>query len=491
MTAVLGDHDPATLILSAGRAHAVERFPYLAMSLFSMMPVRSPGFGTFGVDKRWRVYWDPEFVLNPSGKPGDAPMTYQECAAVWVHEVGHVLRMHAQRFESTMDSRDYQSLFNQAGDGCINDDLKASGMTLPIPELCIYSTSHKGWEAGMTTEQMYKILKDRYAKDNKCPSCEQTFTDDKQGQTGGSDAGKSKDEKEGQESRPRDGSGTGQGSQPGQGSGHGHRSGEPCSARGPGRQHSDCGSGAGGSHRDWELPAVGNDEDGSVDEGRGRMIREQTARAIVSHAKSRGTVPPGMLRAADEILNPTVDWRKHLTTVARRAIASQAGRRDYSYSRPSRRSSGIGGGVVLPAMRQPPPPNVSIVIDTSGSVSDRMLGQALREVKDIIERAVGHSKPVRIVNCDAKSTLPKSVRNIRNFQLVGGGGTDMRVGMNDAANDRPRPDLVLVFTDGYTPWPVEPPEGAPYAKYVAVLLDAAGVRDVPHWMAKIVIEDLD
>ncbi|MGV8847859.1 vWA domain-containing protein, partial [Tessaracoccus sp.] len=280
-----------------------------------------------------------------------------------------------------------------------------------------------------------------------------------------------------------------EGSQPGHGAGHGaggHRSTGPC----PENEHnpSDCGSGGGGARREWELPDLGNDDDGSVDEGRGQMVREQTARAIVAHAKARGDVPAGMLRAADEILNPTIDWRAQLSTVARRAIANQAGRRDYSYSRPSRRAS---NGVVLPAMRKPPPPNVSIVIDTSGSVSDRMLGQALSEVKEIIERAVGHAKPVRVINCDAKGTLPVSVRNIRNFQLVGGGGTDMRVGMEDAANDRPRPDLVLVFTDGYTPWPNEPPAGAPFAKYAAVLLDDASVRNVPDWMAKIVIETLD
>ena len=38
-------------------------------------------------------------------------------------------------------------------------------------------------------------------------------------------------------------------------------------------------------------------------------------------------------------------------------------------------------------------------------------------------------------------------------QLQGGGGTDMVAGIDAAMSLRPRPDAVIVLTDGYTPFP--------------------------------------
>ena len=61
--------------------------------------------------------------------------------------------------------------------------------------------------------------------------------------------------------------------------------------------------------------------------------------------------------------------------------------------------------------------------------------------------------------CDEEAAAPQQVRTISELQLTGGGGTDMRVGIAAALDLRPRPQVVVVLTDGLTPWPVDAPVG--------------------------------
>ena len=63
---------------------------------------------------------------------------------------------------------------------------------------------------------------------------------------------------------------------------------------------------------------------------------------------------------------------------------------------------------------------------------------------------------VRILSCDAASTSAQAVRSVADVQLVGGGGTDMRVGIDAGNAARPAPHVVIVLTDGDTPWPDRP-----------------------------------
>lgn len=272
---------------------------------------------------------------------------------------------------------------------------------------------------------------------------------------------------------------TGPGQGKGDGKGEGKGTGSP--------DLPDCGSGSGGTRRDHELPDSQND-DGSIDAGRGTLIRKNVAVAIAEHSRTRGSVPGGWQRWADRTLNPKVDWRKELNAVVRKTAANVAGMKDYSYSRPARRSAALPN-IVLPSMRAPRPPSVFVVVDTSGSMSDDMLAQCLAEIQGILNRVANHGDPVRVIACDASATEVQSVRTVKKIDLVGGGGTDMRVGIRQAAQAKPRADLVIVLTDGETPWPDAPPPENPNARYVAVLVDGeASYSQVPAFMHKIVIE---
>ena len=54
--------------------------------------------------------------------------------------------------------------------------------------------------------------------------------------------------------------------------------------------------------------------------------------------------------------------------------------------------------------------------------------------------------------------------------------------MATAAALRPRPDLIVVLTDGHTPWPPQPPRGI---RVIVGLMDPSGC--VPEWARAIAI----
>jgi predicted metal-dependent peptidase len=89
----------------------------------------------------------------------------------------------------------------------------------------------------------------------------------------------------------------------------------------------------------------------------------------------------------------TMDWRRALAAELRKAVADTAGAVDYTYRRPSRRATAVGN-VVLPALRRPVP-EVAVVCDTSGSMSDDLLAASLAEVDGLL-RALGLARSMRV-----------------------------------------------------------------------------------------------
>jgi predicted metal-dependent peptidase len=194
----------------------------------------------------------------------------------------------------------------------------------------------------------------------------------------------------------------------------------------------------------------------------------------MAHGKLPGTVPAGLLRWAEDVLTPKVNWRAVLAAELRRAVAEVSGAVDYSYRRPSRRSA-VAGPVVLPALRRPVP-EVAVVCDTSGSMSDDLLAMVLAEVEGLL-RALGLTRQVRVLACDTAVAPVQRVSSARQVELIGGGGTDMGAGIGAAAALRPRPAVTVVLTDGYTPWPAVAPKGM---RVVVGLLGEAA-PDAPPW----------
>jgi predicted metal-dependent peptidase len=168
---------------------------------------------------------------------------------------------------------------------------------------------------------------------------------------------------------------------------------------------------------------------------------------------SRGSAPAGWQRWAEKVMHPPQPWRELLGNAVRSAVSAPGVGEDYVYSRPSRRSSSLPG-VVLPSLRRRPP-RVTVVIDTSGSVSDSELGTALLEVAAIGRAVGGRRDLVRVVSCDAAAHVTGEICESEGITLLGGGGTDLREGFTKALTTRP--DVIVVLTDGQTPWPERQP----------------------------------
>ena len=245
----------------------------------------------------------------------------------------------------------------------------------------------------------------------------------------------------------------------------------------------DHGSGAHGLPRDWEHQREGGPP--PITDHEAQLVRRRVAEAIQQASRERGDVPGGWQRWAGDLLHPKVNWRRALAAEIRRSVQREAGRVDYSYRRPSRRAS-ISPDIVLPAMERPVP-EIAIVIDTSASVQDDQLARVMAEVDGLL-RAIGvRSGGVRVLAVDTDVQATSRVTSARNVELAGGGGTDMGRGIAAAAALRPKPAVVVVLTDGYTPWPDDPPKGT---AVVVALLDAPGKRwPVPAWARVVVVND--
>ena len=395
--------EDAALALAAARLLAVERMPYLAVALFSLHPVNTPGLGTFAVDAGWRLYVDPA-ALQEWGPDASA--------AVLIHEVFHLLRDHHTLARTLGVDDDTARAWNLAADAAINDDI---GEGLPDPVL----PAHLGLPDGLCEQEYFAALR-----------------------TAGSPGGPGPDEVAGR---------------PGTGALDGG-----C----------DCGSGVDGLPRPWDAGGGGAP---LVDDRRAERIREQVRSDAAAAGLDAGSVPGGVRRWAEPDGPPAVDWRRVLARTVTTARTTAAAGAEPSWARPHRRRGGTTRGDVLFPSTRRREPQVAVVVDTSASMDRELLGRALVEL-DGVARVCGNQRGVRLLTVDVEAHDLGWTRRPSTVDLIGGGGTDLRIGIDTAASLQPRPDLIVVLTDGYTPWPHAAPAGP---RLVVAIVGPGPAPDIP------------
>ncbi|MEU6216623.1 VWA-like domain-containing protein [Streptomyces sp. NPDC047022] len=390
--------------LLAARLHAVKVRPYLADALFALHVVEDRSVPTMAVDAYWRCYVSPGFV---------ARLPLEELAGVWVHEVSHLLRDHHGRGER------YARQEKEDGPG------ERSETVVPRAE---------GWgRLRRNIAADFEINDDIYGDGLPVPA--------------GAVLPSRLHLPSGllMEEYLRTAS---------------------LSGLAADLSWLDCGSGADGQDRPWELGPDGA-------HGLSRQQRDAVRFRVAEGIKGRpGHAPEGWRRWADEAFHPPQPWRQLLGAAVRSAAGGPGVGENHSYRRPSRRSAAVPG-VLLPSLRRTPP-RVCVVIDTSGSVSDAELGSALLEVAAISRAVGGRRDLVSVISCDAAAGVAVPLCRAENIPLVGGGGTDLRSGFARALRSRPRPDVIVALTDGQTPWPSAQP---PCRTVVGLFPRAGGLVD--------------
>ena len=363
--------------LQAGRYLCSNNWPYLSAGLWALQPVETKGLKTIGVDKFWRLYYDPDLTWDVQG-----------IATVLYHEMNHLLRNHPLRAENILQCD--PKAFNICADAEINDDISSEN-NVKWPDTPILPKDLKQAN-GLLAEEYYSNLPKVTIK-----------------------------------------------------------------ISGPGSGN--CGSCADGNQRPHEkdapIRAGGTSDTPGISPVEEDLVHHHIAQEIRDRQNSRGDVPAHLQRLAQEILNPKVDWRKLLKAQVRHTMADIRGRKDFTFKRPSRRSASFPR-IILPAMIEPIP-NTAIVLDVSGSISGDALTSAMSEINGIL-KSCGVQRGVPVYVTDAAVHSAKKVFSVNQIELTGGGGTDMRIGMDRAMAAKEKPHLLVILTDGFTPWPSEAPK---------------------------------
>ena len=157
-----------------------------------------------------------------------------------------------------------------------------------------------------------------------------------------------------------------------------------------------------------------------------------------SHEAGDGIQREGKKLSDIGIATPLIDWRK---------LLRQAIRYDEEYTRKNAR---MRNGYFRHRIEQLPMPEAEILLDTSGSVSEVLLKNFLRECKNILDNS---KVKVGCFNTEFHGfTELKKPEDIDNMSFPIGGGTDFNVAVGAFSRKAPNK---IIFTDGEADMPRE------------------------------------
>jgi predicted metal-dependent peptidase len=399
----------AEFMLARARAYIAKKAPYFSNTVYSLIPRPVMGFNTIATTAGLVMLYDPEWMcgLTQTHDAKDTSKDHDEVAGALIHEVMHVANGHFDRSVGMTNP----DVANIAMDLAINPDLLDAGWKIPNPlkedgtpgQICM--PEFFGLKRGHTFEEYYAALLKKHEK-TPIPKgrgvgagcCGGVVNNPN---TGGNNKDKSEEEQK----------------------------------------------------ADAEEESLNKAQIDMVRKGLSADVREYT-----TSQQGRGKVPGWLTALAEKIDEPSViPWQRTLATIIRRASGRiEAGGSDYSLQRISKRS--FARGIIRPGMISQLP-EVAFVRDTSGSMGQEQLKTAMVEAMGVF-KALGLEE---VWFSDADAAVAMDFRRLnmdkmRKLPLHGGGGTDFTPAIMQARKLRPRPDLLVYFTDGDGNYPPTKPQ---------------------------------
>jgi predicted metal-dependent peptidase len=199
-----------------------------------------------------------------------------------------------------------------------------------------------------------------------------------------------------------------------------------------------------------------DNEDAEDAEGKGpakmtkeerEKLRQDIKESIIDAAKNAQNaghgVPDSVARMIKDITEPKMPWRELIQSVLTSTIKN-----DYSFMKPSRRGWHLDA--VLPSVMPGEEIEITVAIDTSGSIGTKELTTFLSEIQGIMDTFAGFKIHVFCFDTSVHNPADYTSDNldsIADYKPGGGGGTDFDAIFNYLKAEAITPNRLIVFTD--------------------------------------------
>ncbi len=180
-------------------------------------------------------------------------------------------------------------------------------------------------------------------------------------------------------------------------------------------------------------------------------IKELVTKALVQKESfaPNENIPGGITRTLKELLYPKLDWRTILTRYMQEYVKD-----DYTWARTNRRYQ---PDFIIPSQYSPSIGNLTVAIDTSGSVSQEEIQRYLSEIESI--RQTFSLESLTILACDFKLRNVHEVKKnecLLDLKIEGGMYTRCEPVLKYC--DEHRPTVLIYFSDLCMKIPKEEPD---------------------------------
>jgi predicted metal-dependent peptidase len=207
-------------------------------------------------------------------------------------------------------------------------------------------------------------------------------------------------------------------------------------------------------HMDGDEDGDGDSRDGKGGTKRPKLtaeekaaIRDEIKEAMLSAAQTcdAGNLPAGVKRIIQDLTEPKMNWRELIRQQIESTVKS-----DFTWLRTSRK--GWDMDAVMPGMKTQEAIDICVMIDMSGSISERQGRDFISEVKGIMETFEDYRIHIGCFDTEVYNMqmyTADNLEDIADYKLAGGGGTDFDCFFDYFKKEEIEPKKLVVFTDGY------------------------------------------